>query len=133
MSQGTIRTEHTDLFDGLSAVAVERQARVLRARATAEALSRAWTGVWTAIQRGFAAIAKDMQNRRLVKELSQLDDRLLADVGLNRATLAADLKRGREADHVFMPAPLTGKALLSPAVVKKVPANSDAAEQRRVA
>ncbi len=133
MSQGTITTEHTDLFDGLSAIAVERQARVLRARATAEAFSRAWTGVWTAIQRGFAAITKGIQNRRLVNELSQLDDRLLADVGLNRATLAADLKRGRETNHVFMPAPLTGKALLFPKVVTKVPANSDTADERRVA
>ncbi|MEO1225530.1 MAG: DUF1127 domain-containing protein [Pseudomonadota bacterium] len=133
MSQGTITTEHADLFDGLSAIAVERRARVLRARATADALSQAWTGVWTAIQRGYGAITRGMQNRRLVNELSQLDDRLLADVGLNRTTLAADLKRGREAEHVFVPAPLTGKALLFPKVVTKVPANSDTADERRVA
>lgn len=127
MSNVTFSTEHDDLFDDLSAIDVERRARALRAKAMVDFFgnlrartSRAFTGL-----RGF------LEHRRLVSELSLLDDRLLADIGLSRDNLDTDLTRGRATG--FFAAPMTGKALLFSTVARKVPANSDVDTRRHAA
>jgi uncharacterized protein YjiS (DUF1127 family) len=72
--------------DNSAAVLVGRSAPVLAAAA-----KRAWSTV-TAPVRGF------VQREAVYRELSELDDRMLADIGLNRADVYAVANGLRRAD-----------------------------------
>lgn len=129
MSQTMIDTNHNDLFDGLSSITAERRARELRAEAVAGFFSRALRKVGGA----FAGIQATMERRRMVSELSQLDDRLLADVGLNRETLNADLMRVRPAPAGYHGPAITGASLNVISDSHPTPANTDGDTRRHVA
>lgn len=125
----TIDTNHNDYFDGLSAIDAERRARSLRAEATI----RLFSGLWTAVGRAIDGVRETMHRRRMVSELSQLDDRLLADVGLRRETLNADLMKGRTDTPAYHGPAITSASLNVTPKDQPVPANTDNGGHRNVA
>ncbi|MEM7442689.1 MAG: DUF1127 domain-containing protein [Pseudomonadota bacterium] len=129
MSYTTSNSNLNTYFDGQSIIHVEQRARALQAESMANFLG----GIAGAVRRFFGNIRKDMEQRRLVAELSQLDDRLLADVGLERGNLPAGLKQIERQQAAYRGTGMTGKALLFSAVAAKTPANTDEKTERHAA
>jgi uncharacterized protein YjiS (DUF1127 family) len=124
-----IDTNHSDYFDGLSAIDAERRARSLRAQATI----RLFSGLWNAVGRAINGVRDTMQRRRMVSELSQLDDRLLADVGLRRESLNADLMKGQRDAPAYHGPAITSTSLNVTPQDQPMPANTDNGGHRQVA
>jgi uncharacterized protein YjiS (DUF1127 family) len=64
--------------------------------------SKSWLAALVAIKRGIAWIEVRRQQRRAMKELMALDDRLLADIGLRRGQIEYMAQYGhltKETDH----------------------------------
>jgi len=129
MSNTTANINNDALLDGVSATTIERRARALRAQAMAGFFSR----VSSLIGRAVHATQASMERRRMVSELSQLDDRLLADVGLNRETLYADLAGARPAPVAYHGPAITGESLIATPAHRPTPANADFHTGRRAA
>ena len=129
MVQTTLNTDHNDLFDGLSSISTERRARALRAEAVGGFLK----GFGAFLRRIGANIHQAAVQRRLVNELSQLDDRLLADVGLTRDNLHEQLVRGSSGQNGFYGKAITGDSVVADATDRPTPANTDVETGRKVA
>jgi len=72
-------------------LSVVQTARTLRAQFIADHLHSALTafGRWSGLSALFAGLRRRFQHRRTLKALGQLDDRLLSDIGISRAEIAA--------------------------------------------
>ena len=129
MSNATSNSNLNAYFDGQTVLHIEQRARALQA----ESLAKFFGSIANAARRFVNRVRADMNQRRVVAELSQLDDRLLADVGLSRANLPEGLKQiGRQETAYHGPA-ITGDTLVSSRVSPNTPANTDIVEDRRVA
>lgn len=103
--------------------AAEARARQMQAAYIAGAM----VGSYGIVKRGVTAIARRlhavMERRRALAQLSQLDDRLLADIGLNRGNLIGQLLSA-EAATARRPVELAD--YVRPAAPVATPANADA-------
>lgn len=72
-------------------LSVVQTARTLRAQFIADHLHSGLTafGRWSGLSALFASLRRRFQRRRTLKALGQLDDRLLSDIGISRAEIAA--------------------------------------------
>jgi len=72
-------------------LSVVQTARTLRAEFIADHLHSGLEtfGRWSGLSALFAALRRRFQHRRTLKALGQLDDRLLSDIGISRAEIAA--------------------------------------------
>ncbi|MEO3434425.1 DUF1127 domain-containing protein [Inquilinus sp. CAU 1745] len=102
--------------------AAEARARQIQAAYIAGAL----VGSYGILKRGVTAIVRRvravMERRQALAQLSQLDDRLLADIGLNRGNLIGQLLAA-EAAIANRPVELTD--YVRPAAPVATPANAD--------
>lgn len=72
-------------------LSIVQTARTLRAEFIADHLHSALStfGRWSGLSALFATLRRRFQHRRTLKALGQLDDRLLSDIGISRAEIAA--------------------------------------------
>jgi len=75
----------------LDVLSVVQTARVLRSQFIADHLHSGSTafGRWTGLSALFASLGRRMKRRRTLKALGQLDNRMLSDIGVSRAEIAA--------------------------------------------
>ena len=55
-----------------------------------------WRGLCSRMQAAVAALVQWRSLRRAERELAQLDDRMLKDIGLHRSNIGSRLRYGRE-------------------------------------
>lgn len=72
-------------------LSIVQTARTLRAEFIADHLHSTLStfGRWSGLNALFATLRRRFQHRRTLKALGQLDDRLLSDIGISRAEIAA--------------------------------------------
>lgn len=68
---------------------IEAEARTARAQFVGEAIADLVIGAVTLVKTAFAKVVAWQRHQSAVAELAQLDDRLLADLGLSRSDIAA--------------------------------------------
>ncbi len=69
--------------------AIENQARVDRSLYIGDAVASAIVGLFGGLKRGYASLQAWSEKRAASEELAQLDDRMLADLGLTRSDIDA--------------------------------------------
>lgn len=103
--------------------AAEARARQMQAAYIAGAL----VGSYGIVKRGVTAIVRrvrvGVERRQALAQLSQLDDRLLSDIGLNRGNLIGQLLA---AETAIANRPVELASYVGPAAPVAAPANADA-------
>ncbi len=92
----------------LDEFAVYHAARQLRAKAMAELLGKAASGIKGLVKRRLLdPLRARAERRRQLEELMNMDDHMLRDLGLSRAGIRYAFEHGREAEPANTNTPLT--------------------------
>jgi uncharacterized protein YjiS (DUF1127 family) len=90
---GTVAGSTAERWDqrSVDVLSIVQTARTLRAEFIADHLHSALEafGRWSGLRALFVALRRRLQHRRTLKALTQLDDRLLRDIGVSRAEIDA--------------------------------------------
>jgi uncharacterized protein YjiS (DUF1127 family) len=116
----------TDFTGELSHSSIDRQARAMRAKAMADLLGRARR----AVARLAARLSANHRREVAVRRLSALDDRLLADLGLDRANIRFAVEAA-QARNAAIAAKSAGDFNAGGQVARGTPANLDVREEGR--
>ncbi len=113
-------------------MSAEERARAMQAAYVGEAISDAFAALGRTVAGLYRRWREWSETRRSIAYLQGLDERLLADVGLNHATLEETLHRPALRPE-YAHAAVAASVAMDDAAPAKVAANQDHAERRHAA